>query len=149
VRTVEVKAVYVDTESRDHKKYKSPKFTLLTDENERYSTFDGTIGKILEESKGKLVDIELVQNGNFTNIEAVSPHVPAPNGNSPAAPPLRQRDPADSRMIVRQVALKCATDLVVGKVVAPDLLLATADKLVRWVYEQSEVKRMTPQGEEV
>jgi hypothetical protein len=146
-QTVEVKAVYVDTGTRDGKKtFKSPRYTLVTDGNERYSTFDSAVGKILEESKGKLVDIELVQNGNFTNIESVTPHL---NGGNPNVTPMRPRDPRESRLIQRQVALKCAVELVAAKTVAPDLLLATADKLVRWIDEQSEVKRMTSAGDEV
>jgi hypothetical protein len=146
MRTVEVKNVYKDVENKQGVKYKSPRYTLVTDENDRWSTFDSTVGRILEDNKGKLVDIELVENGNFTNIESAAPHTA--NGNSPVAP-MRQRDPSDSRMIVRQTALKCATELVTNKIVAPDLLLATADRLTRWVYEQSEVKRMTAEGEEV
>jgi hypothetical protein len=144
--TVEVKAVYVDTGSRDgKKKYKSPKYTLLTEDNSRYSTFDGTIGRVLEENKGRLVDIELVENNGFLNIEAATPHL---NGGG-SVTPMRPRDPKESRLIQRQVALKCAVELVAAKTVAPDLLLATADKLVRWIDEQSEVKRMTSDGDEV
>jgi hypothetical protein len=146
MQTVEIKAVYVDTESRDHKKFKSPRYTLLTDDNERYSTFDSAIGRILEESKGKLVDVEIKENGGFKNIEAVAPHV---SNGSEARSPQRQRDPADSRLIVRQVALKAAVDLVAAKVIPMDLCKATADKFVQWIYEQSEVRRMTADGEEI
>ena len=142
--TVEVKAVFKDVANKAGVKFKSPRYTLLTDGGDRYSTFDGTIGKILEESKGKFVDIELVQNGDFTNIEAVSPHT-----NGQAMPPQRQRDPSDSRLIVRQVALKCAVELAAAGKIPMDTVRAYADRCVLWIYEQSEVTRMTTEGEEV
>jgi hypothetical protein len=143
MQTVEVKAVYVDTESRDHKKFKSPRYTLLTDDGERFSTFDSTIGRLLEEAKGKLIDVEIKENGGFKNIEAASPHL------SSQSLPQRQRDPSDSRLIVRQVALKCAVELAAAGKIPMDSVRAYADRCVLWIYEQSEVTRMTPEGEEV
>ena len=142
----EVSKVYEDSEGRDGKPFKSTRFTVLTNDNQRYSTFDPEIGRIARDLEGRMATMSIERKGKFQNVVSIAPS--SSNGTE-ARPPQRPRDPGESRMIVRQVALKCAVDLACSKVIEFEQTRVVADKFVLWIEEQSAVKRMTAEGDEV
>lgn len=145
IRT-EIRKVFRDTENRSGKKYKSPRYSASTAEGDRFSTFDPEVGRLLQESEGKVVELQLERNGEYENIVGV---IPSAGGSSNGAT-LKPRDPTESRHIARQAAMKAAAQFYAGGTHHPNDLFSLADRMVAWVYGEDAVQRIVaPTTEEI
>lgn len=87
------------------------------------STFSATIGRLCEKSKDEKVEVELENNGDFTNIKAVS----AVKASSAASGGKDDR-------IVREVALKAAVEIAIASQrMDAGWIFAIAGAFVDWI----------------
>ena len=62
---------------------------------------------------------------------ASAPSVSVPTTNRP-------RHPSEQRYIIRQTAIKCATDLVAARQVKIEALFSYAGRIVAWIYSSPQ-----------
>lgn len=73
-----------------------------------------------------------------TSAGLVAAETPSP---SPTPRPLRGRHPSEQRFIIRQVAIKCATDLVASRQVKLEELFRYAARITAWIYYEGGSKK--------
>lgn len=129
-RTVKVAEVEVKTGGEEGKRPWT-KYTLVDGNGDKASTFDGKVGKFLQDHIGKQIDITTEQAGKFTNLLTATEHIEASktSGNG-----YYQRDPESELRIAREASLHAVTRLYAGSGKDFGEVIRLADRAVRWIY---------------
>lgn len=123
------------------------------------STFTAAIGGAAEGLIGQAVEVDRFHDGEYFTVKAVRPSNGAPvTPQQPvSAPPSAQvqstpvgntyfkpRDPAESRMIRRQVALKAAAQVCAGREVGTQDVLGLAQSFDSWLAREDVATEDVP-----
>ena len=112
------------------------------------STFTAAIGGAAEGLIGQAVEVDRFHDGEYFTVKAVRPGTAgtpqqpvsapptAPVQSSPVGNFYKPRDPAESRMIRRQVALKAAADVCSGREVGTQDVLGLAQSFDTWLARE-------------
>lgn len=110
-RTVKVASVEIKNGGGENGSKSWTKYTLVDGNGNKASTFDGKIGKFLQDHNDKQIDVVTEQSGKFTNLNDVREHVEEAPKAANGGNGYYQRDPDSEMRIAREACLKAAVSL--------------------------------------
>jgi hypothetical protein len=126
-----IKEVKIGKTGTTKKGVKWTQYMVLFEDGQKASTFDNKIACL----GGQTIDVELEQDGNYTNIKSWSATSDAPTP-APTTTTITAIQPSKEASIERQVALKCACETAY-ETDTIEAILDRAARFANWINNRT------------